>query len=811
MRFRKSLVAVMAGVAATIGGVVAGSGTASAATIPAHVFAPYFEAWTGQSPATLSQQSGARYLTMAFLQTASSGSCTVYWNGSTSMPVSSSVFGSDFSTIRSNGGDVIPSFGGYTADTTNTEIADSCTSVSSVASQYENVITTYGVSRLDFDVEANSLGNSAGIDRRNKAIAAVEQWAASSGRTVQFSYTFPTSITGLESDTMAVLRNAISNGARIDVVNIMTFDYYLGTTQEMATDTETAASGLESQLAGLYPSKTSAQLWQMIGVTEMIGIDDYGSAETFTTADATTVESWAVSRGIDEISFWALQRDNGNCPGTGGQSTCSGISQPAWYFSQAFEPFTSGTTTSNDFSVSVSPASGPVTAGGATSATVSTAVTSGSAQTVTLSASVPPAGVSASFSPSSVTAGSSSTMTIATSSSTAAGTYTITVTGSAGSGLHSTTYTLTVDRSTSGGSFEAESSANTLAGGARIASCSACSGGEKVGYVGNGGTLRFNNITVGTSGTYAVVVAYCDGSTSGRRADFSVNGGTAQIVQFKPSGGWTTPASLTVDLALNAGSNSILISNPSAWAPDFDKITVPSGPSTTTSDFSISVSPASGSVSAGGSTSATVSTAVTSGSAQTVSASASGQPGGATISFSPSSVTAGSSLTMSIATSSSTAAGTYIITVTGSAGSGSHSTSYTLTVGTSSSTSLANGGFESGSLSPWTCQAGDAVVTSPVHSGSHALQVSPTSSQTGECDQPVTLSPNHTYTLTGWVQGSDAYIGVSGDASASTWTSSSSWTQLSVTFTTGSTGNVTVYVHGWYAQGNVYADDFSVS
>jgi hypothetical protein len=50
-------------------GLVAAVGPAQAATgtpLPAHVFAPYFEAWTGDNPATLSQRSGARYLTMAF-------------------------------------------------------------------------------------------------------------------------------------------------------------------------------------------------------------------------------------------------------------------------------------------------------------------------------------------------------------------------------------------------------------------------------------------------------------------------------------------------------------------------------------------------------------------------------------------------------------------------------------------------------------------------------------------------------------------------------------------------------------------------
>jgi hypothetical protein len=91
----------------------------------------------------------------------------------------------------------------------------------------------------------------------------------------------------------------------------------------------------------LYPGKSTAQLWSMIGVTEMPGIDDYGPAETFTTADATTVYKWALSKGIGELSFWALQRDNGGCPGTGGSDSCSGISQSTWYFSHKFEPFTS--------------------------------------------------------------------------------------------------------------------------------------------------------------------------------------------------------------------------------------------------------------------------------------------------------------------------------------------------------------------------------------------------------------------------------------------------------------------------------------
>jgi hypothetical protein len=77
----------------------------------------------------------------------------------------------------------------------------------------------------------------------------------------------------------------------------------------------------------------------MIGVTEMPGIDDYGPDETFTQADAITIARWAARAGIGTLSFWALQRDNGGCPGTKGAGTCSGIAQPTWYFSHVFESF----------------------------------------------------------------------------------------------------------------------------------------------------------------------------------------------------------------------------------------------------------------------------------------------------------------------------------------------------------------------------------------------------------------------------------------------------------------------------------------
>jgi chitinase len=123
---------------------------------------------------------------------------------------------------------------------------------------------------------------------------------------------------------------------------------------------------------------------------------------------------------------------------------------------------------------------------------------------------------------------------------------------------------------------------------------------------------------------------------------------------------------------------------------------------------------------------------------------------------------------------------------------------------------VSNPGFESGSLSPWTCDAGTAaVVGSPVHSGSHAVQLNPTSSDDAQCTQTVSVQSGHTYTLSAYVQGNYAYIGVSSGGSCSNWIISATYTQLSCSFTA-SASSVTIFVHGWYGQGSVFADDFSL-
>jgi chitinase len=266
--------------------------TANAATgFPAHYAAPYLQISTATAGDLSADKSatGLKYYTLAFL-TPKSG-CTPEWeDGNESM----NAFTSQVTALQNAGGNVIISFGGASGG----ELAETCTSVSSLTSAYQNVVNTYHVTRLDFDIEGSVLDNTSANGRRNQALAALQ----AANPSIQVDFTVPVDPTGIESNVVNLLKDAKSKGVKVNLVNIMTMDF--GNGENALADSESAANGLHGQLGGIFTGLSSAQLWAMEGLTVIAGQND--DDEVFSQSNAATLESFAASKGVQELAFWEV-------------------------------------------------------------------------------------------------------------------------------------------------------------------------------------------------------------------------------------------------------------------------------------------------------------------------------------------------------------------------------------------------------------------------------------------------------------------------------------------------------------------------
>jgi chitinase len=280
-------VAVLAAVAMAL---VPSSPAAAAGAFPAHFAAPYLQIGsesTGDMAADMAA-SGLKFYTLAFLIPKSG--CTPQWeDGNDAL----GTFTSQVNAIKNAGGNVIISFGGAAGG----ELAQTCTSVSSLTAAYQNVVNTYGITRLDFDIEGSPLDDTSSNSRRDQALAAVQ----AANPAVQVDFTLPVDPSGLESNALALLNDAKSKGVKVSTVNIMTMDF--GDGENVLNDAESAANATHTQLQNIYGG-TSAAVWNMIGLTPIAGQND--DNENFTQANASTLESFAASKGVGELAFWEV-------------------------------------------------------------------------------------------------------------------------------------------------------------------------------------------------------------------------------------------------------------------------------------------------------------------------------------------------------------------------------------------------------------------------------------------------------------------------------------------------------------------------
>lgn len=288
-------------------------------------YSPYIDMSlsTSQDLMAVARASGVTDFTLAFVL--SSGHDTIGWGGTGTIAQDTLSNGSTIhdqvAALQAIGGDVTISFGGANGQ----EAALTFSDATALTHAYQSVIDTYHVNKLDFDIEGSALPNSAANHLRDQALVALD----AANPDLKISFTLPVLTDGLTNDGLNLLKQAVSDGVHVDVVNIMAMDYgAYADTGDMGNDAISAAQATLAQLKALG-------LDAKLGVTVMIGINDV-SSEVFTLEDAHQLVDYAQgNEDIAGLSIWSVGRDNASSIGYV-SPTSSGIAQMQYEFSQIF-------------------------------------------------------------------------------------------------------------------------------------------------------------------------------------------------------------------------------------------------------------------------------------------------------------------------------------------------------------------------------------------------------------------------------------------------------------------------------------------
>ena len=299
---------------------------------PKHSFAPYLDACLNSVPdfVEVMKNTGTDHYILAFLTSAGADSGGRFGWGST-IPVADGPSGvySKIKALRQAGGDVMVSIGGLS----NNPIAAHCLDPKELKNHYKDIIENLDLAALDFDIEGNALSDTKQTERRSKALKMLQDELAEEGREVLISFTLSLAPEGLTSDGMNIISSAMAHGVKIGRVSLMAMDYVRGGCKSVrelqhkdpricerldpvntinANCAINGAKGAHRQIKALsakyHMNLTDGQLWNMIGIIPMIGVNDQ-ELEVFFLDDAEKLLAYAEEKGIGQLSMWSLTRD----------------------------------------------------------------------------------------------------------------------------------------------------------------------------------------------------------------------------------------------------------------------------------------------------------------------------------------------------------------------------------------------------------------------------------------------------------------------------------------------------------------------
>ncbi|XVV04798.1 chitinase [Actinosynnema sp. CA-248983] len=312
---RRLTIALTAGVAA-----MALAPVAEAAPNPV-LASPYLYQWGNKpNPVNVMNATGVKTFTLAFIL--SDGGCNPAWDGTRSLTGSDATL---IRNIRAAGGDVIPSFGGWSGR----KLGQHCSSATALAGAYQKVINAYQLKAIDIDIEAAEFENATVQDRVLGALKIVKQ----NNPGIRTVVTMPTDRSGPNTWGRRLITRSKDLGAQVDVWSVMPFNF--GGPSDLVAGTKSAVDGLKNHVKATF-GLTDDAAYRRSGLSSMNGVTDTG--ETVTTAQFRAMRDWATSKHLARFTFWATNRDRGNCGGS--TSDCSGTNQGTYDFTRVVAGYT---------------------------------------------------------------------------------------------------------------------------------------------------------------------------------------------------------------------------------------------------------------------------------------------------------------------------------------------------------------------------------------------------------------------------------------------------------------------------------------
>jgi len=323
--------AVAASAILAAGALVLTAGTGHAATTKTtaalgnnwYASAPYYDTLDSSAPdlGQVMAATGQKAFELAFVLAPNGGGCTPTWDGTDPVATDTQV-AAVINEVRSDGGDVSVSAGGYGG----TKLGQECGTPAATAAAYQQVITTYGLHAIDFDLEEPEIESASSINNELGAAQILQKEDPG----LYVSVTIPSTTTGANYFGQLLLDNAKSLGFTPNNYSIMPFDGgFSGAASQI-----TALQDFNAQLSSTF-GWSSSTAYAHEGFSGMNGRTD--TSEYFYQTDFQTVLNFAEANGLGRYTFWSLNRDREcNPPNNNGSlsSECSSVTQNAYDFTK---------------------------------------------------------------------------------------------------------------------------------------------------------------------------------------------------------------------------------------------------------------------------------------------------------------------------------------------------------------------------------------------------------------------------------------------------------------------------------------------